>query len=90
MKNMALTIARLVLPLELEAVKDSNGDMTAVMQDAWTCQLMWSTNDWVCTYEPGGCYHAPACIDCESHEKHTADQRRDDQDHGHQDAVSGE
>jgi hypothetical protein len=34
MKNIALTIARFVLPLELEAVRDSSGDMTAVMQDA--------------------------------------------------------
>lgn len=34
MKNMALTIARFVLPLELEAVRDKSGDMTAVMQDA--------------------------------------------------------
>jgi len=33
-KNMALTIARFVFPLELEAVRERSGDITAVMQDA--------------------------------------------------------
>jgi hypothetical protein len=37
MKNIALTIARFVLPLELEAVRERSGDITAVMHDAWSC-----------------------------------------------------
>jgi hypothetical protein len=34
MKNIALTMARFVLPFELEAVRERSGDMTAVMHDA--------------------------------------------------------
>jgi hypothetical protein len=34
MKNTALTTERFVLPFAFEAVSDSKGDMTAVMQDA--------------------------------------------------------
>lgn len=40
MKNMALTIARLVLPLVLDAVRDKSGDITAVMQEAFEHQLL--------------------------------------------------
>lgn len=36
MKNIAFTIARFVFPFEFEAVSDKSGDMTAVMQEAYS------------------------------------------------------
>lgn len=40
MKNIALTIALFVFPLEFEAVRDKSGDMTAVIQEACVCQQL--------------------------------------------------
>jgi hypothetical protein len=82
MKNIALTMARFVLPLELEAVKERRGDMTAVMQEAWYCQLAIHGSIRVdLTYKPSRSDHAPASIDRQLQQKYVADQWRDDQSH---------
>lgn len=71
MKNIALTTARFVLPLEFEAVKDSSGDMTAVIHDASTMLAGHiSEAQEACTYKPGRSNHTPASINREAHEEY--------------------